>query len=105
MKGEAAPEAENNEDNEGREKEHGHPNGIFANAGRAAQVPRAAYDNDTQRPQVITRSGGERGAELAQIEDEDGRVKRHVEDAGREREPAFLVAPEWPEGTAHPDVK
>ncbi len=105
MKSEAAPEAKKNEDGKRREKQHGHPDGVSADAGRAAQIPRAANDDDSQRPEVIARGRGERGAEFAQVEHEDGRVERHVENAGREREPAFLVAPEWPEGAPHPDVK
>ena len=92
-------------DGEGREKQRGHPDGVFADAGRAAQVPRAAKDDDSQRPEVIARGGGEGGAEFAEVEDEDGGVESHIEDAGREREPAFLVAPERPEAAAHPDVE
>ena len=105
VKGEAAPESENDEDDEGRKEQRGHPDGVSAHAGRAAQVPRAAKDDDSQRPEVIAWRGGERGTEFAQVEDEDGGVERHVKDAGREREPAFLVAPERAESAANPDVE
>ncbi len=44
-------------------------------------------------------------AELAQVEHKDGGVERHVEDAGSKGEPAFLVAPEWAETAAHPDIE
>ncbi len=105
MQSEAAPEAEDDEDGEGREQQSGHPDRVFADAGRAAQVPRAAKDDDSQRPEIGAPAGGERGAEFAQVENEDGRIERHVEDAGGEREPALLVAPEGTEPAAHPDVE
>jgi len=105
MKGEAAPEAEKNEHGKGREKQHRHPDGICADARRAAQVPHAANNDHSQGPEIITRSCGERGVEFAQVENEDRGVERHVKDAGREREPAFLVAPEGPEAASHPDIK
>ena len=73
--------------------------------GRAAQIPRATERHHGQRPGVAPPAGGERGVELAQVEDEDGRVDGHVEDAGREREPALLVAPERAQRAPHPDVE
>ena len=48
---------------------------------------------------------GQARIELAEVENEDGRVNRHVEDAGREREPPLLVSPEGTESATHPDVK
>ena len=50
-------------------------------------------------------AGRERRAELAQIKHKDGRIDGHIEDAGREREPALLIAPEGPQRTAHPNVE
>ena len=47
----------------------------------------------------------ERGREASDIIDEKSRVERHFEDAAREREPRFLIAPETAHAAAHPDVK
>ncbi len=105
VKSEAAPESENDKDGKGRQEQHGHPDRVSADAGHAAQVPRATKDDNRQRPEVIARGGGERGAEFAQVKDENAGVERHVEDAGREREPTFLVSPERPEAAAYPNVE
>jgi hypothetical protein len=49
--------------------------------------------------------GGRRGGrDAGEIEDEDDGVDGHVEDAGGEREPCLLKAPEGAEGAADPDV-
>ena len=105
MERESAPESEHQKDGEGREQQNEQADGAFADGGRAAEIPGAAEDHDGQRPGVAVPAGGERGIELAEIENEDGRVDGHVEDAGREREPAFLISPERTEGAAHPDVE
>ena len=105
MRREAVPEAEHDKDRERREKQSKEPDRVVADLGRAEQVPEAAQNHNRQRPEIGARAGGERGAELAQVEHEDGGIKRHVEDAGGEREPALLIAPEGREAAAHPHVK
>ena len=84
MHGDAVPDGEAHEDGEGREQKHEHADGALADGGRAAKVPETTEDNDGERPGVGAPVGGERGRKLAEIEDEDGRVDGHVEDAGGE---------------------
>ena len=49
-------------------------------------------------------SGGG-GREFAEVEDKDGWVDGHVEDAGGERKPAFLISPKRTKAAADPDIK
>ena len=100
-----APQAEDDEDGKGSHEQNKEPDRVFADARRAEQVPRAADDHDSQRPEITAPACGERREEFAQVENEDGRIERHIEDAGGEREPALLIAPEGPEGAADPDVE
>ena len=50
-------------------------------------------------------SGGRSRPESSQVEHEHGGIDGHIKDAGHQREPCFLKAPEGPQGAAHPDVK
>jgi len=74
-------------------------------SGRATKIPHAAQHDHGQGPRISVPSGGERGVELAQVAHKDGGIDRHVEDAGRKREPALLVAPERAHGAPHPGVE
>ena len=103
--GEAAPEAENDEDGEGREQQSKEPDRVLADAGAPRRFHAQQRTTTASDQSVGARAGGERGAEFAEVEHEDGGIERHVEDAGGEREPALLIAPEGPERAAHPDIK
>ena len=56
MRSETMPEAQDDEDNEGREQQSKKPDRVIAHFGRTAQVPRAAKNHDSQRPEVARAS-------------------------------------------------
>ncbi len=45
------------------------------------------------------------GQSRPRYSDEQRGIDGHIKDAGHQREPSFLKAPERPHGAAHPDVK
>ena len=69
------------------------------------EVPERAAKDDGECPEDAAIAGGPGGREAGEVEDEDGGIDGHVEDAGGEREPGLLKAPEAAEGAAHPDVE
>ena len=105
MEGEAVPEAEPCQNGKGREQQHKQHHRAVAHRRRAEQIPCRADHDHQQRPSEAPPAGGERGVELAQIAHEESRVDGHVEDAGRQRKPALLKAPERPHRAPHPDVE
>src|SRR5439155_10873238 len=104
-KRESPPKSERKKDGERSKQESEQTDGTLPDRRRAAEIPRAAKDHHGQRPRVTMPAGGERRAEFAEVENEDGGVDGHVEDTGGEREPAFLKSPERPQSASHPDVK
>ncbi len=99
------PEAGGDEDDEGREQDAEERDRGLADGLGAAEIPERAAEDDGELPEGAAIAGGPGGREAAEVEDEDGGVDGHVEDAGGEREPGLLKAPEAAEGAAHPDVE
>jgi len=96
VQGEAAPETEDDEDRERRQQQCEQAHRIVANGWSAAQVPDATDHDDRERPGVAAPACGSCRREFAEVENKNGRIDGHIEDAGGEREPAFLIAPEGP---------
>ena len=101
---EAPPQADGDEDGEGREQKGEEADGSLADGLCSAQVPCGADEDDSQLPERGAWASGERGRDAGEVEDEDYGVDGHVEDAGCEREPGLLKSPEGAEGAAHPAV-
>jgi hypothetical protein len=76
-----------------------------ANRACASQVPQAAQDHKGHRPQSCAAAGGPCGKQPPEIQDGQRGIDGHVEDAGSEREPRLLVAPEGAEGAPHPHIE
>ena len=101
---EGLAKADGNQDGEGSEQNDEHRDGTFADGLCAAQVPCRAEQDDGKGAECPAIAGGEAGRGAAEVGDEDDRVDGHVEDAGGEREPRLLEAPEAAESAAYPAV-
>ena len=101
----SVPESGDDEHGERRQQQHEEADGTIADGRRAEQVPDTAKSDEAELPGSAVPAGGPRRKEATEVEDEEGGVDGHVEDAGGEREPGFLVSPEGTHGAAHPDVE
>ena len=99
------PKACGDQDDEGCEQHAEEGDRGLADGFGAAEIPEHAADDDGEFPEDAKAAGGPCGSEAAKVEDEDGRIDGHVEDAGGDRQPTFLKAPEAAEGAANPDVE
>ena len=79
--------------------------GAVADGDGAAEVPERGDDDDGELQQEGVVAVLELGEDGHQVERDGGGVDGHVEDAGGEREPGDLKAPEAAEGAVGPDVE
>ena len=79
--------------------------GAVADGDGAAEVPERGDDDDGEFEQEGVVAVLELGEDGHQVERDGGGVDGHVEDAGGEREPGDLEAPEAAEGAVGPDVE
>jgi hypothetical protein len=98
------PESSDNEDDEGSEKDAEENDRPLADGFGAGEVPDGASEDDGERPDHGAMARRPGGSDAGEVGDENGWVDSHVEDAGGERHPGLLEAPEATHGAANPDV-
>ena len=77
----------------------------IAHRARAENIPRRAHRDHREANRKAAMTGDQPGRKPPDVVDEKIRVQRHLENAAREREPRFLIAPEASHAAAHPDVE
>ncbi len=99
------PETRGDEHDEGCEEDAEERDRRLADGFGSGKIPERAANDDGEFPKSAAVAVRPRGQEAAEVEDEDGGVDGHVEDARSEGQPGFLKSPKATEGAADPDIE
>ena len=100
-----APDRDQEQNGEGRERDGHHADGAVSNRDGAAQVPECGDDDDGEFEQQSAVAVVELGEDAGEVERDGGGIDGHVEDTGGQRQPGDLEAPEPAEGAMSPDIE